>query len=61
MTSSIAIFHNGPGPLKPGEEDCPYCSGYGYLPVDKQRETVSSGAVQCFKCSGTGKTNNQRR
>lgn len=41
-----------PVPLKPGEEHCPYCGGYGYLPIERNNPRESMGYK---RCCGTGK------
>ena len=44
-----------PVPLKPGEEHCPYCDGYGYLPVGNERGVTQIDPPQCHNCEGSGK------
>jgi DnaJ-class molecular chaperone len=48
-------------PLKPGEEHCVFCAGYGALPVDRQDPYCSHfGPERCDHCEGSGKSPKDR-
>lgn len=53
--NSTYVLGGSPVPLKKNERHCFCCSGYGYNPVDKNRETIASGVKKCFECKGKGK------
>lgn len=43
-------------PLKPGEEHCLFCAGYGAQPINKQDPTQTQITPErCSYCAGSGK------
>lgn len=41
--------------LKPGETHCPYCAGYGSLPINRRENMTRFCPAQCGACEGSGK------
>lgn len=46
-------LQGAPRPLKPGQQHCPLCEGYGYSPRSKN-DPPGSKAIRCDWCDGSG-------